>query len=113
MNVLKQYQINTTGSSEGLEIPSGFIINLISTYVGQEDSKMYFTAIVNTYKNAAAKSPLPTNDNLLENGFNQTSNGNSKYYSITSLDDSINTIISNTFLKDLQTIYGKNNVVEL
>ena len=104
MAYIKEYQINTSGASKGLTIPSGFRIGITRTNIYQKGSDFELELEVCTYK-SSGDTTLLTNDAI---------DINEKYPLLASgLTTSLETLVDDNLRPDLNTAYGSGNVVEI
>lgn len=116
MNNLVAWKINTAGVSDGLSIPSGFVVSCMINSQKSVNNGVDFAELevqVCTCKDDTFSGVLNQNDDLMAQGF--VSKGNVKSYTLVSadLDDSVRTMIKNKVRPDLDAAYGAENVVEL
>lgn len=112
---IKEYQINTEGSSEGLTIPSGFLIAIESfrmygiqavTDIPEPTPVSYGILYqLHTYTTTEHTNQL-TNDAILGNKYRV----DLETETMPTIDD---TLIYGTLLEFLEEVYGEGNVVEL
>ena len=104
-NSIKEYQINTTGSSNGLTIPSGFRIAIMPIAFSpvQDIAGIYATLQMQvcTYANDQ-HTTIIKNDQVADRIEYNLIEGN--------LDESVRTVANNKLLPELQSVYGAGNV---
>ena len=117
MNYELGYQINVSGKSDGLTIPSGFAIvvknsSQVSNNNGEEDP-FSLEVQMETYKTTSFATKIKVNDDLMGHGF--TNNGTYKSYGLTSanINTGLRGLLRTKIRADLNEIYGAQNVSEI
>ena len=99
----REFQINKTGKSHGLTIPTGFRIGVIAAkFNPKEDGTIDFVVYAGTYKDDNYTERIHNDDIPWRNVYNMPK---------ADLGSSVVTLFNNTFKADLDTKYTAGNVV--
>ena len=105
---IKRYKINTTGTSNGLTIPAGFVVSIDAVYIkgiSLNNDTLKMEAQLSTYLNDST-TVVVKNDNV--------QHIQTMYSTLQFVNDSTDSaILPNQLYKGLVLIYGSGNVIKL
>lgn len=105
-NWIKAYQINTSGLSNGLSIPTGFVVSIDTIYItgiNQTDDTINLEMQVNTYSNDTRDLSIKNDDveSVMKDIATLTAVG----------DDTDQIVVENGLFDLLESVYGIGNVI--